>query len=360
MNGKILCAITVGCLLGVSQISLGAANLTLKEQLGKLMYEDENFSYNQTQSCKTCHHPTSGFADPTNTDKPYDLVVSTGANGTSVGGRNAPSSAYGGYSPILHYINGKDEYVGGMFWDGRATGKTLGDPLAEQAQGPPLNPDEMNMPNVSAVVGVIRVASYSDLFKKVYGRDSLEDDPTTMIDEATVFNQFGDAIAAYERSSEVQKFSSKYDTGVLTPQERRGFALYKEHCSTCHTKQHKISGTNSTVDIFTSYRYANIGTPINPLVTLAKADLGLGLTIDNPAQNGKFKLPTLRNVEVTPPYTHNGYFPTLKSIIEFKNSGIDGVDPEVADNISPLIGNMGMSDDDINDLVAFLNSLTDQ
>jgi len=365
MNRKVFCAITAGCFIGISQISLEAAQqLTSKEQLGKFMYEDVNFSYNSSQSCKTCHHPDAGFADPDNASDPDNIVVSTGADGTSVGGRNAPTSAYTGFSPTLHYNAAKEEYVGGMFWDGRATGKILGDPLAEQAQGPPLNPVEMNMPNVAAVVAVIRNADYADLFEQVYGKDSLIDDPDSNLDEATVFNQFGDAIAAYERSKEIQKFSSKYDTGTLSAEEKSGFALYKEHCIACHTKQHKISGTNSTVDIFTSYRYANIGTPANPLVPLDGPDLGLGNTTDDEAQDGKFKIPTLRNVAVTPPYTHNGYFPTLESIIRFKNSGENVVDPndapEVDYNISPLIGSMGMTDEEINDLIAFLTALTDQ
>ncbi|SHO53908.1 cytochrome-c peroxidase [Desulfopila aestuarii] len=361
MNRKVFCAMIAGCILGVSQMPLEAAQqLSPKERLGKLMYEDVNFSFNQSQSCQTCHHPDAGFADPVNVNDPYNNFVSKGADGSSLGGRNAPTSAYTGFSPTLHYNAAKNEYVGGMFWDGRATGETLGDPLAEQAQGPPLNPVEMNMPNIVAVVEEIRNASYADLFEKVYGKDSLVDDPLSQLDEATVFNQFGDAIAAYERSAEVQKFSSKYDTATLSVKERRGFSLYKEHCSVCHTKQHKISGTNATVDTFTSYRYANIGTPVNPHVPLDEPDLGLGYTIDDPAQDGKFKIPTLRNVAITAPYSHNGYFPTLQSIVEFKNSGLDGVVPEVADNISPLIGNMGMTADEMDDLIAFLMALTDQ
>ena len=77
----------------------------------------------------------SGFADPTNSRDPYHTVVSLGDDGVSLGGRNAPTAAYAGFSPILHQrIEG--EYIGGMFWDGRATGWTLVDPLAEQAQGP--------------------------------------------------------------------------------------------------------------------------------------------------------------------------------------------------------------------------------
>lgn len=113
------------------------------EILGRHIYKDKDVSFNGTQSCQDCHYPWAGFADKTNLLDPYENVVSTGADGISKGGRNAPTSAYAGFSPPLDLVNG--EWVGGLFWDGRADGSVLGDPLAEQAQGPPLNPVEMAM-----------------------------------------------------------------------------------------------------------------------------------------------------------------------------------------------------------------------
>lgn len=112
---------------------------------------DKDLSWESTQSCATCHHKSAGFADPTNAADPYHTMVSLGDDGVSKGGRNAPTSAYCNFSPVLNK-NDADQWIGGMFWDGRATGDTLGDPLAEQAQGPPLNEVEMNMPSVEAVV----------------------------------------------------------------------------------------------------------------------------------------------------------------------------------------------------------------
>ncbi len=173
---------------------VSATDLTQMERLGEVMYQDKDFSFNATQSCRTCHHPLVGF-DPTNTRDPSPTVVSLGADGVSVGGRNAPTAAYAGYSPILQQDE-KGAYLGGMFWDGRATGWTLGDPLAEQAQGPPLNPVEMNMPSKEALVQAVRDAGYSNLFYNVFGTGSLND-------VNVAYDNIARAIAAYERSSEV-------------------------------------------------------------------------------------------------------------------------------------------------------------
>lgn len=328
-----------------------AGRLPNLEQLGKVMYKDTDFSLNGTQSCMTCHHQVTGFADPTNSRDPYYTVVSLGDDGVSLGGRNAPSAAYAGYSPQLQ----QDEtggYVGGMFWDGRATGWTLDDPLAEQAQGPPLNPVEMNMPNKEAVVQAVRDSDYTHLFYKVFGDGSLDD-----VD--TAFDNIARAIAAYERSSEVQKFSSRFDQGRLRNQEKRGMELFDESCSKCHSMT-DITGMGP---LFTNYKYYNIGIPVNPLLEGNSVDLGLGGFLNNQAEDGKFKVPTLRNIALTAPYGHNGYFPTLREMVEFKSSRDrdNWEDPEVAENlyIDDGIGNLELTDTQIDDIVSFLNALTD-
>ena len=357
MNRIVSCTVLSICCLFIASLAC-AVSLTSKERLGKIMYQDKDFSLNSTQSCQTCHHRSAGFADPTNARDPYVTVVSLGDDGVSLGGRNAPTSAYAGYSPALYWDEAKQSWFGGMFWDGRADGSILGDPLAEQAGGPPLNPVEMNMPDKEAVVEVVRNASYANLFLQVFGPGSLDD-----VDDA--YDNIGRAIAAYERSFEVQQFNSRYDTNDLTSAERNGKKLFQAHCDQCHTISYKPGGAKGSeaVDIFTSYGYANIGLPANDLVPLDEPDLGLGYTIDDPAQNGKFKIPTLRNVGVTAPYGHNGYFATLKSIVDFKNSGKlpePPPPPEVAENISPFIGNMGMTETEVDELVQFLMALTDQ
>jgi cytochrome c peroxidase len=345
----------------------GAAGLTPMEQLGKLMYQDKDFSFNGTQSCMTCHHHRSGFADPENSLDPAVSVVSTGADGVSQGGRNAPTAAYAGFSPILQWSgsDGERTYFGGMFWDGRATGLILDDPLAEQAQGPPLNPVEMAMPNKEAVVQVVRDAAYAPLFKKVFGRDALD-----FGNEDAAYDNIGRAIAAYERSPQVQKFSSRFDTGALTDRENVGFNLFNYKCTACHS----ATGSGAVPALFTNYGYANIGLPVNPLLTGNLPDLGLGGFLESDfdlgekaligdanyaSQYGKFKVPTLRNVARTAPYGHNGVFATLREMVAFHNYRDSFDDPEVDENISDAVGSLGLGDNEIDDIVAFLKTLTD-
>jgi len=324
-----------------------AANLTDVEKLGKLVYESKLLSWNQTQSCATCHNNATGFADLNN------VAVSLGDDGVSTGGRNAPTSAYCGLSPVLHQDKA-GEYVGGMFWDGRATGSRLHDPLAEQAQGPPLNPVEMNMPDVRTIIE--RIASDSEiffLFTTVYGADAFAD-------VNVAYDNLARAVASYERSAEVTRFSSRYDTGALNAQELRGKKLFSQNCTTCHSMAQLGGG----FPLFTNYKYANAGVPKNqalendPNCAYRYPDLGLGGFLGDPAQNGKFKTPTLRNIALTAPYSHNGYFTTLKEMVSFMNNR-SGFTPEVADNLSTAVGNLGLADSQVVDIVAFLNSLTD-
>lgn len=352
--------------VSVMPIQVAAGSLEPIEQLGKIMYQDLDFSFNQSQSCMTCHHHMSGFADPDNSRDPYFSVVSVGADGISLGGRNAPTSAYTGFSPILGWDETLDGYVGGMFWDGRATGRILGDPLAEQAQGPPLNPVEMNMPDMEAVVQVVRDATYANLFRKVFGPGSLDD-------TQTAYNLIARAIAAYERSPEVEKFASRFDQGRLTPREVQGLALFEAKCSTCHPA---ASSGEGIPGLFTAYTYVNIGLPPNPMLAGNPLDLGLGGFLESdfysPApligdgryadQYGKFKVPSLRNVALTAPYGHNGVFPTLKVMVEFLNTRDSGhwPAPEININMNTAdIGNMGLTESEVDDIVAFLMTLSD-
>ena len=318
------------------------------EKLGMRLYNDKNLSFNGTQSCRNCHHHFSGFADITNHLHPYTNFVSTGADGVSKGGRNAPSAAYAGFSPILEEING--EWVGGMFWDGRATGWTLGDPLAEQAQGPPTNPVEMKMPSEQAVIDVIKVSDYVNLWIRVFGKGSLDD-----VDAA--YDKFGEAIAAYERSTDITKFTSKFDTAAtdFTAAEQAGQLLFEANCAKCHSMDE--TAFKAPAPLFTNYEYANIGVPANPGIPSASADVGLGAVVGK-SQNGKFKIPTLRNIALSAPYSHNGYFPTLMEMLQFINSR-EGFTPEVSDNLSFDVGSLGLSDQELEDIQAFLLTLTD-
>ena len=119
--------------------------LTPQEQLGEKLFFDTNLSDPAGQSCAACHDPAWGWTGPDQTINKAGAVYE-GAVAGRFGDRKPPSAAYAGDSPILHSDGAA--WVGGMFWDGRATGWTLGDPLAEQALGPFLNPLEQN--NASA------------------------------------------------------------------------------------------------------------------------------------------------------------------------------------------------------------------
>ncbi len=353
MKKKLILLISTLGVLGVTAtvIAAGGGSPAVNNDLQKLgmhLYNDKNLSFYQNQSCQTCHHHFAGFADITNHLHPYTIVVSTGSDGVSEGGRNAPTSAYAGFSPTLAFING--EWRGGLFWDGRADGSSLGDPLAEQAQGPPLNPGEMAMPSKAAIIDVIAASTYINLWYKVFGIGSLAD-----VEKA--YDNFGRAIAAYERSADVTKFTSKFDLhrDQFTPAEENGLELFEAKCAGCHST---VAEFGAPEPLFTNYRYANIGVPANPLVPLDSPDLGLGFTVNDTTQNGKFKIPTLRNIAMSAPYSHNGLFPTLEDMVNFINNS-SGFTPEVAENLDTSVGDLGLSKGDINDIIAFLNTLTD-
>ena len=237
-----------------------------------------------------------------------------------------------GKSPVL----GQDAdgvWIGGAFWDGRATGWTDGKPLIEQAKGPFLNPGEMNNASEWQVVRDVKRSSYAWLFKAVYGWDAFAD-----VDKA--YHNIADAIAAFERSSLVNTYSSRYDTydrgatWALTKQEKTGLALFngKAGCNQCHPS----TGSAAGKALFTDFSYDNLGLPANPDFTEpplgfdAVPDVGLGGFLRSAAggqteevaalSDGAFKVPTLRNVGKTAPYGHNGVFMTLKEIVRFYNT----------------------------------------
>ena len=143
-----------------------------------------------------------------------------------------------------------------MFWDGRATGDRLGDPLAEQAQGPFLNPREQALPDAAAVIAKVQASSYAQLFEEVAGMGAAIWLPANT---SAAYDVVGRSIAAYERSSEVNPFSSKYDAWVagkakLTAPEMQGFRLFtnKGKCDNCHVPP-----------LFTDFTYDNLGIPKN-------------------------------------------------------------------------------------------------
>jgi cytochrome c peroxidase len=336
---------------------------TAKERLGKLLFFDTNLSTPPGQACSDCHDPAVAFADP---DK--ELPVSKGAIPGRYGNRNDMPAAYSAFVPRRHKDPDEDIWIGGLFWDGRVN------TLAEQAQGPPLNPLEMANPDTQAIAAALRSADYAELFREVYGTEALAD-------PEQAFTHMADAIEAYEKTPEVSPFSSKYDSWLegfasLSEQEQRGLELFeaedKGNCAACHPSQ---PGSDGSPPLFTDFSYDNLGVPRNPENPFyrlpaalnpdgfAFVDLGLGVTVDDPAENGKFRVPTLRNVAVTEPYMHNGVFKTLFQVVSFYNTRdleAGWPEPEVAANVNEEeLGDLGLTNQELEDLVAFLHTLTD-
>jgi cytochrome c peroxidase len=311
-------------------------------------------------------------------------------------------------SPIFQYDIDEDLFFGGNFWDGRATGERLGNPAADQALGPFLNPVEQNNPSKQAVCEQVAASKYAGLFEEVWGPGSL-DCSAAGVD--AMYDEIGLSIAEYEDSNEVNQFSSKYDaflTGAaeFSDEEAWGFELFegKAMCSGCH-----LPGENSP---FTDFTYDNLGVPRNPENPFYDMDEellddgspinpegrdwideGLGAFLqtrseweDKAEENmGKQKVPTLRNVGkrygngYPKAYTHNGYFKSLKSIVHFyntrdvtplcpdpftteKNALKMGCwpAPEVAENVNTdELGNLGLTDAEEDAVVAFMNTLSD-
>ncbi len=174
MRRKIIFALTLAVSLLFLVVVAGATSqskLTKQEKLGKHLFFDTNLSDPSGQACAACHGPQVGYTGP-NAAISATGAVYEGAVPNRFGNRKPPTAAYAGDSPILHYDG--TTWVGGMFWDGRATGEVLGDPLAEQAQGPFLNPLEQNNASAQVVIDKVRLSSYGSLFFEVCGTDSTQ------------------------------------------------------------------------------------------------------------------------------------------------------------------------------------------
>ena len=358
----------------ISIPSTQASEIATKTELGQALFFDVNLSANRNQSCATCHDPAFGFADPR--DNGVQGAASLGSDGKSVGDRNAPSAAYAMFSPVFSKKEGI--YQGGQFHDGRVNS------LAEQAMGPPTNPVEMGMADKAAILErLLENKLYTQSFSKLYGAGVLSDAEQAYIAMA-------DSIQAFESSPEFAPFDSKYDRFLkgeyqLTDQEELGRTLFFSqqftNCNQCHQLKTSASDTQET---FTNYQYFNIGTPVNTAlrsvngVSPEHQDNGLldNPAVSDPAQAGKFKVPTLRNVAVTGPYMHNGVFQDLRTVVLFYNkynsrsakrqinpeTGEQWQLPEVPENLAlkELESGPALKDQRIDALVAFMKTLTDQ
>jgi len=420
--------------------------------LGKILFFDKELSVNRNEACAFCHMPQTGYQGAIESIN-LGGVAQPGSVRTRFSFRKPPSAAYAAFSPPLFYADEPGEakcvhcFIGGNFWDLRATGLRLQNPTAMQAEGSPLNPTEMANPDPACVVHSISQRPYRELFKSIWGPrafavtwpDNVDaicskpnNSPSSAIGsevpgpnntpEAVVlspedraraqstFDQMAESIAAFEASPEVSPFSSKFDAFLagnaeLAPAERRGYELFngQAKCANCHVDVGQRA-------IFTDNSTANLGVPRNPALSYyhetqpdefgyvpnaageAAVDLGVGNFLRSPETenaawkalapefDGRFRVPTLRNVDKRPrpdfvrAYGHNGYFKNLKEIVHFYNTrdvlpkcegGGSGEKvscwppPETPQNLNPTCCNLGLTDQQEDDLVAFLRTLTD-
>lgn len=414
---RILYLLVLSLFAGLISSALGIAQterFTLKQHLGKFLYFDENLSEPSGQSCASCHLPESGFADPDST-----LPVSKGVDPKRFGERNSPSAAYAMYAPSFHFDSVEELFIGGQFWDGRATGYVLSDPLADQALVPFMNPVEMANPDKTTVIRDVLASDYKKLFIDVCGPVNLN----VRSQVSSAYDCVALSIAAFERTSLFGQFNSKYDYylkkclaaggdkdncaqgigkaakqagRIFSQEEWYGMQLFMGQnnndgnldqgegamCAECHIVEWQKAEDNVHVPawapsgwvppMFTDFTFDNLGVPKNteyPLDPNAHPDLGLGGELGNLAENGKFKVMTIRNIDLTAPYAHNGYFKGLKEITHFYSTrdvpgslekGADWPPPEYPATINrDELGNLGLSDNDENALVKFMKTLSD-
>ena len=289
-------------------------------ELGRVLFYDKRLSLNQTVSCSSCHQAENGFSDPD--------PVSTGFDGGKTT-RNSMGLTSARYYPRRRF-----------FWDERAA--TLEDQVLEPIQ----NSVEMGMTLPALTTRLSAEPFYADLFQRAFG------------DAAVTSNRIARALAQFVRS--IVSYQSKYDLGVpvnfsnFTDQEFLGRRIFLGQvgvatCVNCH-------GT----DNFVPNNVFNNGLE-NPYV-----DRGIAAISNRPQDEGVFKVPSLRNIELTAPYMHDGRFATLEQVVEFYNSGVVGhpnlsgplrAGPPPPAPAVPL--RLHLDDEQKAALVAFLRTLTD-
>lgn len=278
--------------------------------LGRMLFYEKMLSNDNSMSCAGCHKQVNAFDDP----RPF----SKGTNG-ALGGRNAMA--------IINSAWGKQ-----FFWDGRRNS------LEGQAHDPVTNPIEMASKWTDVVKKLQASKTYPDLFFLAFGTRTIDSDLCTK------------AIAQFERT--LVSFNSKFDkyyylkdTSVFSQQEKNGLAIFigKGMCNNCHLMN----------TLLTDGEFKNNGLDINP------ADAGLMKFTGNESDRGKFKVPTLRNIEVTAPYMHDSRFATLEDVVNFYSSGIKQTSPNIDDHMPDFGNGLNLSGEEKSDLVAFLKTLTD-
>ena len=362
--------------------SRAGASLSASAQLGEKIFKDQSLSASGRLSCESCHSPDFAFAQPNTLAVPLGGIALD-----QPGFRNTPSIKYLSSNPAFFFASDGTP-TGGFNRDGRANS------LAEQARRPFLAPHEMANASVADVMSRLSRASYAGDFKRNFG-DRIFDDP------ASAFDRVIFALAQYQKEDpDFRTFDSKYDAFLagrvrLSDPELRGLALFnsvsKGNCAACHISS---KGADGSPPLFTDFTYDNIGVPRNNAIPAnvdpAYFDLGLCGPDRQDLQDrtdlcGAFKVPTLRNIAKTAPYFHNGRFATLRDAVAFyvrRDTNPEDWYPRNADgsvnkfddlpvalhknvNTSEAPYNRkpgdapALSDAEIDDVVAFLNTLTD-
>src|SRR5882724_3543740 len=290
------------------------------ETLGELMNYDKNIAPEKNQACASCHMPYVAFSGPIPSVN-LTMIAYPGTAHFRAGKRSAQRYPYAPFFPVLQFNEEQGLFFGGNFWDSRATGYLLRNPDAHQAQGPPVDTQEMGNPDIACIVYKLSLAVYRPLFEQLYGQGSLDIKwphntaeicatpggaavfgtdttplklkPEERLKANEAYNHWGQAIDAYEQSVQVSAFSSKFDafladpdTNPLTADESAGYDLFrgKAACNTCHvdgrgstqtpgTGFDGIPATTTGTDtshaatvnpLFTCFGSANEGLPLNP------------------------------------------------------------------------------------------------
>jgi cytochrome c peroxidase len=353
--------------------------------LGRLMFFDASLSASGKMSCATCHDPRYAYGPP-----PGKAIAYGGKDLKQAGTRAVPSLRYLQGSPRFneqyHFIDGDVGPVGGFTWDGRAAS------LAEQAQIPLLSANEMANTDAADVVRKIENGAYAAQFRAAFG-ERIFDIPQR------AFTAAMSALEVFQREpAEFFPYSSRYDAFLrgdieLTEQEERGASLFKDpakgNCASCHLGVTRAGRPPP----FTDYDYVNVGVPRNPRIRANQDpnyyDLGLCGPMRTDLKEkrelcGYFRSPTVRNSALRDAFFHNGVYTTLRQVIEFYNERdldpgkfypknadgsirrFDDLPPGFPDNVDhdpPLDRKPGaqpaLTEADIDDLIAFLKSLTD-
>ena len=378
-------------LLALLATSAVADELTPLARLGQRMFFDTSLSRSGKQSCASCHDPAHAHAAPNGL-----AVQPGGPHMTRAGLRAVPSLRYTETTPPYADMLDNPDGISTPGPGGRLTQDGRAATLAEQARIPQLNPLEMATRGPADVVARLRHASYAPAFRQVFGEQAF-DRVDTAFDGATR------ALQAFQiEDASFHPYSSRYDLyagnkigGTMSAAEQRGFTVYndpdKGNCFACH---YNGAGLGGSVALFTDFTYAAIGVPRNPEIPANKdrrhADLGLCGRPDhagpaNAKYCGEFKTPTLRNVATRQVFFHNGRMKSLAEVIRFYNTRdtdparwypviggqvrkYDDLPPRYRGNIDvqkPLDGRAvsarpPMTDQEMADLEAFLEMLTDQ